>query len=93
MWCEDFFRAKPQRFGTNGDDVCGYCNPLGGDVVVTFSPFGLCVKILDHLDLDDGDALRCYPLKGVDDELRYPSVSLWWLQWQVRFALFIFLYL
>jgi hypothetical protein len=51
-----FFRAKALCFGTNGGDACGCRNPLEGVVVGTFSIFGLRVKTLDHLGLDDGGA-------------------------------------
>jgi hypothetical protein len=68
-----FFRAKAQRFGANGSDACGCCNPLGGVVVVTFFVPGLRVKTLD-CGLDDGGVMRRYPLGGVVVEPRVISV-------------------
>jgi hypothetical protein len=45
--CEDFFRAKAQRFGTNGGDACGCRIPLEGVVVVILPALWLRVKTLD----------------------------------------------
>jgi hypothetical protein len=44
---QGFFQAKAQRFGTNGGDACGCCNPLEGVVVVILSVLWLRVKTLD----------------------------------------------
>jgi hypothetical protein len=64
-----FFRAKALHFDANGGDACGCSNPVGGAVVVTFSPLKLQVKTLDHRGLDDGGAVRRFPLEGVVVEL------------------------
>jgi hypothetical protein len=64
-----FFREKALRFGANGGDAYGCRNPIGGAVVVTFSPLKLRVKTLDHRGLDDGGAVRRFPLEGFVVEL------------------------
>ena len=71
---------KTLRSGANGGDACGYCYPLGGVVVVTLAVGGLRVKTIDHLGLDDSDALRRYPLGGVVVEPRFLLGSFWSLR-------------
>ena len=49
--------------------------PSWGAVVGTCVALGLRVKTLDHLGLDDGDALRRYSPESVVGEFRFPSGS------------------
>jgi hypothetical protein len=44
---QGFFRSKPQRVSTNGDDACWFRNPLGGIVMVILYMLWLRVKTHD----------------------------------------------
>jgi hypothetical protein len=92
-WHEWFSRRKLSVLTPTAAMPVGVVTPWG-IVVRTFPALGLRVKTLDRLGLDDGGTLRRYPLEGIIAALRYLSVSIRCLRWQVMvFPIFFLVYL
>jgi hypothetical protein len=73
---QGYFRAKAQCISANGNNACGYRNPLGGAVVVILLVLRLRVKTL-HLAVSTAVALCVVTL-------------LWASSWSPRFHLVSF---